>query len=44
MTNLHLILYIAAFILLVLAAVGVPSGKGNFAWAAAACLVLTLIV
>jgi len=44
MSNLHLILYVAAFILFVLAAVGVPSPRVNLIAAGLACLTLTLIV
>ena len=44
MANLHLILYVAAFILFVLAAVGVPSPRVNLIAAGLACWILTLIV
>lgn len=45
MANLHLILYVAAFILFVLAAVGVPSpSRFNLMAGGLACWVLTLIV
>jgi len=44
MANLHLILYVAAFILFVLAAVGVPSPRVNLIAAGLACWILTLII
>ncbi len=43
MANLHLLLYVSAFVLFVLAAC--PTGsRVRFEWLAAAALVLTLIV
>jgi len=44
MANLHLILYVAAFILFVLAALNVPSSRVSLGWAGLACWILTLIV
>lgn len=44
MTYAHLALYIAAFVLLMLKAVGVPSYNSDFLCGAAACLVLSLII
>lgn len=44
MAHLHLILYVAAFILFTLSALNVPSPRVNVESAGLACLALTLIV
>lgn len=44
MAPLHLILYVAAFICFVLAALNVPSHRVSLGWAGLACWSLTLIV
>jgi hypothetical protein len=44
LANLHLILYVAAFILFVLAGIGVASARANLLAFGLACWVLALIV
>jgi len=44
MTRLDLILYVAFFILELLAALGVPSGRYSLGWAGLACFALTLVL
>jgi hypothetical protein len=44
MANLHLVLYVAAFVLFACASLGVPSPRVNLMAAGLACFMLTFIV